>query len=324
MKPSAISSVAIDDSAASAPDAAIAVRSPALGIALFHVHVTELARRAVVALLGAPIALWILWLGGAPLATLAGALSGIAAWEYYRLARAGGGTPMNVVGIVLSALIPIAVHAQHLGVYALPLVVWTLVPLFVLALSIWLRGVDGKPLGAAATTIFGALYTGGTLSYVYALRYFGYAVGDAAGALVVIMPVVLTWASDTGAYFAGRLIGGPKLIPSVSPAKTISGAVGAVVATVGACAAFVHFLLKPHAQLAFSPTGLIVFAVGISVAAQIGDLAESLLKREAGVKDSGSLFPGHGGVLDRLDSLFFVLPVTYALYYALLLPAPSA
>jgi phosphatidate cytidylyltransferase len=240
------------------------------------------------------------------------------------MAREGGTTPMSVVGIVLAALIPLAVHAQQLGVSAVPLVVWILVPLFVLALSIWTRGVDGKPLGAAATTVFGALYTGGTLSYIYALRYFGYAVGDTAGALVVIMPVVLTWASDTGAYFTGRALGGPKLIPSVSPAKTITGAVGAVVATVGACAAFVHYLLKPQAQLAFSPSGLIIFAVCISVTAQIGDLTESLLKREAGVKDSGTLFPGHGGVLDRLDSLFFVLPVSYALYYALLLPAPGA
>lgn len=296
----------------------------ALERALSPPRVNELARRAVVAVIGAPIALGIIWLGGAPLATLAGALAGIAAWEYYRIARDGGSTPMSVVGIVLSAMIPLAVHAQQLGVFAVPLVIWILVPLFVLALTIWTRGVDGKPLGAAATTVFGALYTGGTLSYLYALRYFGYAVGDTAGALVVIMPVVLTWASDTGAYFTGRLLGGPKLIPSVSPAKTVSGAIGAVVATVGACAAFVHFLLKPQAQLAFSPTGLIIFAVCISVTAQIGDLTESLLKREAGVKDSGTLIPGHGGVLDRLDSLFFVLPVSYALYYALLLPAPGA
>ena len=292
--------------------------------ALSPPRVNELARRAVVAVIGAPIALGIIWLGGAPLATLAGALAGIAAWEYYRIARDGGSTPMSVVGIVLSAMIPLAVHAQQLGVFAVPLVIWILVPLFVLALTIWTRGVDGKPLGAAATTVFGALYTGGTLSYLYALRYFGYAVGDTAGALVVIMPVVLTWASDTGAYFTGRALGGPKLIPSVSPAKTITGAVGAVVATVGACAAFVHYLLKPQAQLAFSPSGLIIFAVCISVTAQIGDLTESLLKREAGVKDSGTLIPGHGGVLDRLDSLFFVLPVSYALYYALLLPAPGA
>ena len=109
----------------------------ALERALSPPRVNELARRAVVAVIGAPIALGIIWLGGAPLATLAGALAGIAAWEYYRIARDGGSTPMSVVGIVLSAMIPLAVHAQQLGVFAVPLVIWTLVPLFVLALSIW-------------------------------------------------------------------------------------------------------------------------------------------------------------------------------------------
>lgn len=284
----------------------------------------ELAKRAAVALIGAPLALGIIWIGGAPLATLAGGLSAVAAWEYFRIARAGGNAPLSAVGIVLSALIPIAVHAQYLRVFVVPLMIWTLVPLAVLALTVWMRGVDGKPMGAAAITVFGALYTGGTLSYVYALRYFGYAVGDTAGALVVILPVVLTWASDTGAYFTGRFVGGPKLIPSVSPAKTVSGAIGGIIVTTGACYVFVHFLLRPQAQLAFSPKGLVLFAACISVTAQLGDLTESLLKREAQVKDSGTIFPGHGGVLDRLDSLFFVLPVAYALYYALLLPAPGA
>jgi phosphatidate cytidylyltransferase len=194
----------------------------------------------------------------------------------------------------------------------------------ILAAAIWLRGVDGKPLGAASTTVFGALYTGGTISFVYVLRYHNYAVGDTAGALAVIFPVVLTWASDTGAYFAGRLIGGRKLIPSVSPGKTVAGSVGGLVLTVAVAYAFVHWLLVPRAQLGFTPWGLVLFGLAISVVAQIGDLAESLLKREAGVKDSGSVFPGHGGVLDRLDSLFFVLPAAYALYDLLLIPAPGA
>jgi phosphatidate cytidylyltransferase len=201
---------------------------------------------------------------------------------------------------------------------ALPLTVLTII-----AVSIWARTVDEKPMGAAATTVLGILYTGGTLSFAYALRYFNYAVGETAGAMVVILPVLLTWSSDTGAFFAGRLIGGRKLMPAVSPAKTISGAVGAIVTTTAMCALFVHFALRPYAQLAFSPWGLVLFAVGVSVSAQIGDLAESLFKREAKVKDSGGIFPGHGGVLDRLDSLFFVLPVSYALYGWLLLPAPQ-
>lgn len=275
------------------------------------------------ALIGAPLAIGIIWIGGAPLATMLGALSGIAAWEFYRIAREGGTTPLSVIGIVLSASIPIGVHGQILGVLTIPLYAWVLCVVAILGAAIWLRGVDGKPLGAASTTVYGVLYTGATLSFAYVLRYHNYAVGDAAGALAVLFPVVLTWASDTGAYFSGRLIGGRKLIPSVSPGKTVAGAVGGVVVTVAATYAFVYGLLVPRAQLAFTPTGIVVFGVAISIIAQVGDLAESLLKREAGVKDSGTLFPGHGGVLDRLDSLFFVLPAVYGLYDLLLIPAPG-
>ncbi len=284
----------------------------------------ETIRRVIVALIGAPIAIGLIWLGDAALATLASVLSAIAAWEFYRIVREAGGFPLAPIGIMLAALAPIAVHAQYLGVLQFPIAVPTLVVLGVIAASIWLRRVDEHPISAAATTVLGVLYTGGTLSYAYALRYFGYAVGETAGALVVVLPVLLTWASDTGAFFTGRLIGGRKLMPSVSPAKTISGAIGALVTTVAICALYVQFGLKPYAQLAFSPWGLAMFAIGISVAAQIGDLAESLFKREAGVKDSGTLFPGHGGVLDRLDSLFFVLPVAYVLYGWLLIPAPTS
>ncbi len=284
----------------------------------------EFGRRVIVSLIGAPLVVGIIWFGGAALATLAGALSAVAAWEFFRLAREGGSRPFSVLGVISAACVPLLVHAQYLGLIQVPTSAPVLALLFLIALAIWRRGVDGKPLTAVATTALGILYTGGTLSYVYALRYFGYAVGDVAGALVVVLPVILTWSSDVGAYFAGRAIGGRKLIPSVSPGKTIAGAVGGLVLTVLVCEAYVSLLLRPRAQLAFSPGGLILFAVCISVVAQIGDLAESLFKREAGVKDSGSIFPGHGGALDRLDSLFFVLPVAYVLFGWLLIPAPSA
>ena len=284
---------------------------------------SELTKRVLVALVAAPFALWMLWLGGAALTTLLGVVSAIGAWELYRIAKAGGSTPLVGVGVVIAAVIPLAVHAQFLRLVNIPLVAGVFVMLLVVALTIWTRGVNGKPLSAAAITLLGAAYTGGTLSYAYLLRYFGYAVGDAAGFTVVMLPVVLTWASDSGAYFAGRAFKGPRLIPSVSPAKTISGAIGGIVLTLIACIVLTKFFLKPYAHLDFRPVGIVIFSVCISVAAQLGDLAESLFKREAGVKDSGTLLPGHGGALDRFDSLFFVLPVSYVLYWWLLIAVPT-
>lgn len=283
---------------------------------------SELTKRVLVALVAAPFAVWMIWLGDAPLATLLGVVSAISAWELYRIAKEGGSTPLVNVGVVLAAIIPLATHATFLKVVQIPNVAAVIVMLFVVALTIWMRGVNGKPLTAAAVTLFGAAYTGGTLSFAYALRYFGYAVGNAAGFTVVLLPVVLTWASDTGAYFAGRAFKGPKLIPSVSPGKTVSGAIGGVLLTVVMAFVLVKYALIPYAQLAFRPWGTVLFAVVLSVTAQMGDLAESLLKREAGVKDSGTLLPGHGGALDRFDSLFFALPVAYVLYWLLLIPVP--
>jgi phosphatidate cytidylyltransferase len=190
----------------------------------------------------------------------------------------------------------------------------------IFGLAIWRRGVEGRPLGAAAVTVVGALYTGGMLSFGYGLRYHPYAFADAqlgsltvaSGALLLMLPVLVTWASDTGAYAVGRLMGKRKLIPKVSPAKTVEGAIGGIVASIAVAWAF-GSLLRSSAQLGFKwfPWGVITFGLAVSAAAQIGDLFESLIKREAGVKDSSRILPGHGGVLDRLDSLFFVLPVSF-------------
>jgi len=260
------------------------------------------------------------------LAGLLAIVASIGAWEFFRIARAGGLTPLEDVGIALAGLIPLAVHASFLGIRFPSLTIAATVVVATLGLTIWLRGVDGNPLGAAASTILGAIYTGGMLSFGYALRYHPYAFADArvgwgsgvtiaSGALLLMLPLLVTWASDIGAYAVGRLIGRHKLIPSVSPGKTIEGSIGGLVASVIVALAFGNGVLRHDAQLGFKwyPWGLILFGAAVSVAAQIGDLAESLLKREAGVKDSSRILPGHGGILDRLDSLFFVLPVSYLL-----------
>ena len=285
---------------------------------------SELTRRILFAVVAAPLAVLVVWWGDAALATLLAFVAALGAWEFYRMADAKGARPLAAAGIVGSALVPLLVHAHYRQVFTLPITAAVLGVLALLAATIWARGVDGQPILAAATTVFGMLYVGVPLAYGYALRNFDYAVGRAAGTAVVFFPVLLTWASDIGAYAFGRLFGKAKLIPSVSPGKTIAGAVGALGVTLVVGWAYAAFVLRPVSSLTLTTLGVVGFALAMSVAAQVGDLAESLLKRDAGVKDSSHLIPGHGGVLDRFDSLLFVLPLSYVLLRWLLRPAFGA
>ena len=291
---------------------------------------SELALRILFSVVAAPLALWIVLAGGAPLAALLAVVSAIGAWEFFRIARGSGARPLDDVGIALAGLVPLAVHAHYLGLLAFRPALVALLVLALLASTIWLRGVDGRPLVTAAATMLGVVYTAGMLSFGYAIRYhdvvrgydlvaarriglgpFGLQI--APGGALLIFPLVITWASDIGAFFVGRAIGGRKLIPSVSPGKTVAGAVGGLVASMLVAWLYARAVLVPVASLGFTPWGALAFGAAISVAAQVGDLFESLLKREGGVKDSSRIIPGHGGVLDRFDSLIFVLPVAYLL-----------
>ena len=288
---------------------------------------SELAQRVASAVVIAPVAVACVWFGNAPLATLLAGAAGVGAWEFYRMADAASGArALARTGIVLSALVPLAVHAGiQLPRTPLPVAtaaaIATVAVLGVLALAVWRRGADGRPLTAVATTVLGVLYVGVPLSFGYALRHHDFVADARGGTALVMLPVLCTWASDIGAYVAGRLIGGPKLIPSVSPGKTVAGALGALVASAALAAFYVPAVLRPAASLGMAPGRALLFGVLISLAAQLGDLVESLLKRDARVKDSSHLIPGHGGVLDRVDSLLFALPVAHLVLGWLLLPA---
>ncbi|MHB1311268.1 MAG: phosphatidate cytidylyltransferase [Gemmatimonadaceae bacterium] len=278
----------------------------------------EFPKRVLVAIVLIPIVVGCVWAGGPALVTLLSLASGIAAWEFYRLAAARGARPLTEAGVALSALVPLLVHARYLGYWVPPVsLVMLLVPAL-LTLVLFTRGVAGGPMGAVGTTVVGVLYTGGLLSAVYALRYHEFIIDAKGGTALVLLPVVVTWINDSGAYLAGRAFGRAKLMPSVSPGKTWAGAYGAVVASVLATWVFAQFVLPPMAHLTMQPVPVLVTGVVLSVAAQVGDLAESMFKREAGVKDSSHLIPGHGGVLDRVDSLLFTIPVAYVLLGAFL------
>ena len=285
---------------------------------------SELAKRVIVALIIAPIAIAAAWFGDAALAALLSVVAGVAAWELCRIARGTGVEPLESMTIAMAAALPLLAHGVRLAVLR-PSATWFAVALLtMMTVTIFRRRLDQRPLAVAAVGLFIMFYTGGMLSFAYDLRYHNYAIGRVGQCLVLLLPVLLTWSSDVGAYFVGRLLGRTRLMPSVSPAKTVEGAVGGVALSVVICWAYVRYLLVPQGQLGLAPLGIVVFGVAIAVAAQLGDLFESLLKREANVKDSSSLLPGHGGFLDRVDSLLFVLPVATMLLNVLLIPAPQS
>ena len=282
---------------------------------------SELSRRILFAVIAAPTGIAVVYLGGPVLATLLSIIAALGAWEFCRIARASGAQPFDGVAIIASAAVPLIVYGVHLRVLAPNLTHVLVVILAIFAATIFWRGIGGGPMLAVATTVFCVMYVG-TIAYILDLRFHNYVVDARSGTVLAMFPILLTWATDVGAYTFGRLFGSHKLMPSVSPAKTVEGAVGGLLLAVAIGWLYVAFLLHPLAQLALRPLAIVVFGVCVSVVAQVGDLAESLLKREAGVKDSSTIIPGHGGVLDRFDSLLFVLPVAALLLRVLLIPAP--
>jgi phosphatidate cytidylyltransferase len=275
-----------------------------------------------VAAIGIPVAVAAGYSGGLVLALLLALLAGIGAWELFRFSRSNGSPALESIGIPLAALMPLGAHAMRLGWFDNPLAAGGAVFVALTGAVLWARSPDERPLGSIAITVFGVLYAGATLAYAYALRHHRFVVEPAAGAVLVFFPIALTWVSDSGAYFVGRMLGKKKLMPTVSPGKTVAGAVGAIVFSMVGAWAYNDFVLRPVAQLALAPWTALLFGAVISVVGQVGDLVESLFKREAGVKDSSTFFSAHGGVLDRLDSLYFAIPVAYLILSRLLLAAP--
>jgi phosphatidate cytidylyltransferase len=263
--------------------------------------VRNLALRVGTALVALPLLLAALLLAPpwVALAVVAVAL-GVGLAEFYALAMARGIRPLPVVGSLMAAAFFAEVAAP--GWLGLPLV-----PLATLALLLAMlrRGVDKDAVGAGAATLLGALYLGVLGGTLGALRLRP-PVADGGLRLVLLLAILIL--ADTFAFFVGHALGRRRLAPSLSPGKTVEGAVGGLLGGVLGALAVQRLALPGLPPLHAAGLGLAVSAMGT-----LGDLEESLLKRWAGVKDSGRLFPGHGGMLDRLDSLLFGAPVLY--YY---------
>jgi phosphatidate cytidylyltransferase len=224
----------------------------------------------------------------------------IALGELYRMAF-GGRTnrALTGLGLTLSASI---IARPHLGVdladVLLPGTIAMMLAMLCTGTSLEHRFTD------LAVALFGALYVGVTLGTLAATRLLP------AGEWLVLFVALVTWAGDTGAYYAGSLWGRHLLAPSVSPKKTIEGLSGGLVLAVAA-ALLARALFVDEFSLADS----VMLGAMLTVAGLFGDLCESAIKRSTGVKDSGGILPGHGGMLDRLDSLLFTAPAFY--YYVI-------
>ncbi len=260
-----------------------------------------LARRIGVAAVGIPIVVGAVVAGSWVFTSLVSIVAALAAWEYAMLVRRRGGRPP--VALVVGGA---ALHVWGGFLAGTPLLSLGALSAGMVLVS-WIVEVgrrSGTALWNTATVVAGSLYCGGLLSVLPALRQAGL-LGAMPGALVLALLGAL-WVGDTAAYAVGRRWGRRPLAPVVSPRKTWEGALACFVATTFAFWGFARWWIPAMPGEEACMLGALLGIVG-----QLGDLAESQLKRDAGVKDSSSLLPGHGGMLDRIDSLLFAAPCLY-------------
>jgi phosphatidate cytidylyltransferase len=261
---------------------------------------TSHLKRWVTAIVAVPILFGIIAYGGeeafAVLIVLA-SLTGME--EYNRMAFGRGLTLEKAETMVIALFILLAAFFANLP---LLLAVLTFGVMTVLMLNLLRMRRQGVDMTHAGRVILGVLYIPLLMAHFIMIRR------SQSGVLWIFFILVLAFAGDIAAYYIGRRFGKRKLLPEVSPGKTVEGTIGLVAGSIAGCLLFKLFFF-PMLPVAHA----VVLGLVGSVAGQLGDLSESALKRAAGVKDSGMILPGHGGILDRLDCLMFITPFVY--YY---------
>lgn len=228
--------------------------------------------------------------------------SAAALWELVRMFEHAGRPVYKWLGVVGGTALTAAFGASRiLDPLVLPTLVLTLAVGAILAASVWSgRAPATEPV---ANTLLAVLYVGWLLGYGILLHH-----TSPLGDQLILFLVGVTWVGETAAYLVGSTVGRHTLAPVISPRKTVEGALAQVAASLLTAAALGPWLLPACGPAALVAGGL------LGVVGQVGDLAESVIKRSAGTKDTGGLIPGHGGMLDRIDSLLFNLPAFY--YFA--------
>lgn len=257
-----------------------------------------LTQRVLSAVVLIPVVALLIYLGGWWFTALVAVMGVLAGYEAYAMLRSAGHTPLVLWGLGIVALLPLLAMLDGQERWLPPLLTAAVLLTLVAALA----HRSQSPATDWALTVAVAFYLGGLIRYGPLLRNHDHGLGWVVTALLV------TWVTDSGAYFVGVRFGQRKMAPRLSPKKTWEGALGGWIVGVLAAAALVPLVL-PHLAIW---QGLLA-GVAVCTVAPFGDLAESMFKRQCGVKDSGHLIPGHGGAFDRIDSLLFVFPAVYAL-----------
>jgi phosphatidate cytidylyltransferase len=270
-----------------------------------------MAARILSAVVGIPIAaVLIFWPGGLPFTVAVGLVSVVGASEFYSRVRKIGARPIEWAGLAAVVTFIIAARNYQNESSQVPIRL-VFASLILLSLVTELLRTRRAPIANLGATALGAVYIGWLLSHVVMLRGMSERciVGSfesTSGAWLVMFVFLCTWACDTTAYFVGKFYGKTKLAAKLSPGKTVEGSIAGLVGSV-MIAAITGAVIRLPAVHSLA----LGFILG--VLAQVGDLAESAIKREIGIKDFGSIIPGHGGVLDRFDSLLFTGTAAY--YY---------
>ena len=272
-----------------------------------------LKKRIITSLWFGPLLVAVVWFGGEAGFTALILIFGLlAAVEFYRMVSLSKASPLIYFGLIWTAFFILSRNSELLALLEPHFELGLLIPLLLtsaIGLSLighLARRQKEEAFTSWVWTMAGILYVGWLLSYLVALR------GLDDGRNWVFFVLFVTWVSDTTAFFVGRALGRHHLAPNISPGKTWEGAIGGIC---GAIIISILFFASTPFKLPLIPWQAILLSILVSVFGQVGDLIESLLKRNTGVKDSGTLMSGHGGILDRLDSIVFAGVVVY--YYVI-------
>ena len=278
--------------------------------------------RIAVSVILIPLILLLILKGDLTLFLAVEAIIGIGMFEFYRMVESKGIKIYRKMGIIAGIMIPLTYYiAQHSIYYRnekFSYMIFTIVVIIFITRQV-ISGKISEALTSIAYTFFGVIYVSFLLSHIIFMKDIQNAVYLAPRELTslfngrywILTTFFMVWASDSAAYFVGMAIGKNKLAPKISPKKSIEGAVAGLLAPIGVMFIVRYFIFFQDSNISVIHIILIGLIGGIF--GQIGDLGESLFKRELEIKDSGKILLGHGGILDRFDSMIFVLPLVY--YY---------